>query len=325
MDELLSVYGAIKGGSLDYKASGAPLQSGSSGYPVTSAGLTITVGDLTGDIAEVLIYDFKLSVSQQSALDLRNNTKYDGLPHDVAPPPPALLPPFLPNLQHWWDFTDAATVFADTLAAVPITDGTIFQRVNDKGTAGDDIFDAASTVTWHSGIVNGLSIIRNTSGVASPRFTSQVLAFGNIGGPNSFTQAMVNRAFAVPPGNGKVTQIDNGPTNISFETGFGNWAEEHQLSGFTGSNKAIIINEWVEQIVTDGVNFGAHIVHVSGAADVVLPQGYLNQLATSVEIFASTVTGEIGEMLVYDRDFSPAELLVLEAYFDTKYLALPHL
>lgn len=326
MDELLSVYGAIKGGSLDYKASGGPLQSGSSGYPVTSAGLTLTVGDLTGDIAEVLIYDFKLSVPQQAALDQRNNTKYDGLPHDVAPPPPALLPPFLPNLHHWWDFTDPAQVFQDVAGLTPCTDGTILQRVNDKGTAGDDLQDAGSGITWHTGVVNGLPVSRNTVVQVPSRFTSQALG-GLVGGLNGFTYSAVERLFNVPGGQGIIHAIDNGPSNVSLETGFGNWAEEHPTQGTTFSNKAVVPNEWVSHDVSDGTGApSGYIQHVSGAVDVTAIQAYQIQAATPVEIFAQSVDGEISEILVYDRNLSAAELLVLQAaYYDVKYLALPHL
>lgn len=288
------------------------------------AGNQFGVDMITGDahVAESFWWDAPLNTEERAALVSYVASKYGVFAPAVVTYP---QPPFQANLQHWWDFSDRSTLFTDTAGLNPVeSDLDTIRRVNDKGTAGDDLFDAASTMTFHQSVVTGYPITRSNIAQAAPRFTSQALATPP-GGGTGFAQAMVNRAFAVPPGNGKITQIDNGPSNISFETGFGNWAEEHQLPGFQGSNKAIVINEWVEQVVTDGTTFGAHIVHVSGAADVVLPQGYLSQAGTPVEIFATQIAGEIAEMLVYDRDLSAAEVLTLSAYFDAKYIALPHL
>lgn len=288
------------------------------------AGNQFGIDMISGDahIAEAFWWDGPLTTTERAALRAYVDSKYGVFAPGVCTYP---QPPFAANLQHWWDFSDRSTLFTDTAGLNVVTsDLDTIRRVNDKGLAGDDLLDAGSSMTFHQNVVTGYPVTRSGTAQAAPRFTSQALATPP-GGGTGFAQAMVNRATAVPAGNSKITQIDNGPSNISFETGFGSWAEEHQLPGFTGSNKAILINEWVEQVVTDGTTFGAHIVHVSGAADVVLPQGYLSQAGTPVEIFATQIRGEIAEMLVYDRDLSAAEVLTLSAYFDAKYATLPHL
>lgn len=300
----------------------APSTANNPIFPI-GAGNTFGVEMISGDahIAEVFWWDGPLITTERAALRSYVDSKYGVFTPGTCTYP---QPPFQANLTHWWDFSDRNTLFTDTAGLIPVeSDLDTIRRVNDKGLAGDDLFDAGSSMTFHQSVVTGYPVTRSNIAQAAARFTSQALATP-VGGATGFTQAMMNRALAVPAGNSKITQIDNGPSNVSFETGFGDWAEEHQLAGFTASNKAILINEWVEQVVTDGTPFAAHIVHVSGAADVVLPQSYLIQAGTPVEIFATQIAGEIAEMLVYDRDLSAAEVLTLSAYFDAKYLALPH-
>lgn len=269
-------------------------------------------------IAEWAVWDGPLTDPELADLEAYVLQKYGVLP--LLPPP---VPPFLANLTHWWDFTDAGSVFADTLGVVPITDGTIIQRVNDKGLAADDLLDAGSAITWHTGVVNGLPVARNTVVQVPSRFTSQALTT-LIGGVGGFTYGGVHRLFNVPGGQGILHAIDNGPSEVTIETGFGSWSEDHPNQGTTPSNKAVVGNEWVSAIVSDG-GPGGYIHHVSAAVDVTAIAAFAIQTGTPVEIFAQSVDGEIGEILVYDRGLTAAELLTLQAYYDAKYATLPHL
>lgn len=268
---------------------------------------------LDGLVGEVLIYDVECSSSELDDIETYFNNKYGGLPQSFAP--------FQANLSHWWDFTDQSEVFADTAGLTPITDGTIIQRVNDKGLAGDDLEDASSGITWEDSVVNGHSVARNTVVQVPARFTSQALTT-LIGFTGGLTYSSVARLFNVPGGQGILHAIDNGPSNVSFETGFGDWAEEHPNQGTTFSNKAVVPDEWVEHTMSDGGPSG-YIQHVSGAVDVTAIANFAIQTGTPVEIFAQSVDGEIGEILVYDRGLTAAELLVLQAYYDVKYGTLP--
>ena len=283
-------------------------------------GALLEIDFITGDadVAETFYWDGDLTVTERAALVSYVTAKWGVLP---SGPPPALLPPFLPDLQHWWDFTDQSQIFADTAGLTPITDGTIIQRVNDKGTAVDDLLDAASGITWHTGVVNGLSVTRNTVVQVPSRFTSASVASAGFAG---LTFSSVKRHFNVPGGQGIMLAINNGPSEVTQESGFGTWSEDHPFQGTTPSNKAIVPNEWVEHTWSDG-NPAGYIQHVSGAVDVTALDSFSLQVDTPVEIFAQSVDGEIGEILVYDRGLTAAELLTLQAYYDTKYLALPHL
>jgi hypothetical protein len=306
-----------------WRWSGELLQTAALGFLTDiPPGSTIEIANasVTIQVGEYAVWDGQLSAAEFDAIFAYADEKYGGLPS-----PAPLLPPFLPNLHHWWDFTDAATVWADTAAGMPITDGTIIQRVDDKGTAADDLLDAGSGITWHAGVVNGLAVARNTVVQVPSRFTSQALA-GFVGGLNGFTYSSVKRHFIIPAAQGIMHAIDNGPSEVTQESGFGSWIEDHPTQGTTVSNKAVVPNEWVSHDVSDGTGAPAgYIQHVSGAVDVTAIQAYQLQAATPVEIFAQSVDGEIGEILVYDRNLSAAELLTLQAYYDAKYAALPHL
>lgn len=309
-------------GTAYYQKSGEVQQSALLGAMLDIlAGQSIGLTHITSQdfrIGEWAVWDGPLSLVELTELVDYADQKYGTLP--ILPP---AAPPFAANLTHWWDFTDAATVWADTAGVVAITDGTTIQRVDDKGLAGDDLQDAASSITWHAGIVNGLSVARSPSTQAGSRFTSQALGTV-VGGANGITIATFNRYTAAPVGLTKQFQIDNGPSNVSFETSFGTWSEEHQLAGTTVSNKAVVVNEWIWMYMSDGTGvLFRHQIGTAGAAKVDLPQSYQIQAGTPVEIAASQFQGEIGEILVYNRDLTAAEQTQLTAYFDAKYGVAP--
>ncbi len=291
---------------------GTQVFTGTSSYTsFTPTGFDLA--QLDGCVGEVLVYDVECNSAELDAIEAYFNAKYGTLPQQFAP--------FQANLSHWWDFTDQSEVFADTAGTVAITDGTVIERVNDKGLAGDDLEDASSGMTWEDSVVNGHSVARNTVVQVPARFTSQALTT-LIGGVGGFTYGGVHKLFSVPGGQGILHAIDNGPSEVTIETGFGDWSEDHPNQGTTPSNKAIVPDEWVSHIVSDG-GPGGYIQHVSGAVDVTAIANFAIQTGTPVEIFAQSVEGDIAEILVYDRGLTAAELLVLQAYYDTKYGLLP--
>lgn len=328
-DELLSVYGAIKGGSLDYKASGAPLQSGSSGYPVTSIGLTLTVGDFTGNIAEVLIYDFKMSVSQQAALEQRNNTKYDGLPVTIPSTPP---PPALANLLHWVDAADAGTVWADLAGTIPATNGVTVERIDNKGIRGTPFLRVGfGGVEYKTSVLNGLNVIEFTSANGQLTITAESpgLAISTTG----FTTAMVARRRA---------------NQVAGNSILWRWSPFGGVPGpglrlKAGSNDFISQIDGVpdEQLVPTSVLDTWYLFYISfdpaGAVDdakfgspgpeVLLPLGNPTDIPdlSDVRWGTSNVTMENVEAWFWDRPLTLAERAALVSYADTKYGALPHL
>lgn len=157
--EFIWLYGAIaENFFIDYRAAGGNLQSGVSGYPVTDAGLTMNVADFIGNVAEVIIYDKKLSAPEQASLTFFLNNKYGGLPEfiPIFPPPfPTLAP-----LRHWFDFADPSTVFQDLAGTILAADGTAIANVTNKGQDGTPITSAAPTQQgkYRTGILNGQNI-----------------------------------------------------------------------------------------------------------------------------------------------------------------------
>lgn len=291
-------------------------------FPIP-AGNTFGVEMISGDahVAESFWWDGPLTIAERAALVSYVQGKYGVFAPGVCTYP---QPPFQANLTHWWDFTDRGQVFQDTAGLVPVTsDNQAIQRINDKGVAADDLQDAGSSIFFFHNVVTGYPVARAITAQAAPRFTSQALATP-VGGANGITIATFNRYNSVPGGLTKQFQIDNGPSNVSFETAFGSWSEEHQLAGTTVSNKVVVSGEWIWMYMSDGTSIlNRHQIGTAGAAKVDLPQSYAIQAGTPVELDANQMRGEFAEILVYDRDLSAAEQLTLVAYFDAKYGVAP--
>lgn len=286
---------------------------------VASATMAILNENWLTEIAEIAVWDGPLSATERAELVVYADEKYGTLPR--IPVPPVML-----NVQHWWDFTDQSTVFADTAGLVPITDGTIIQRVNDKGSgvgSGQppvDLQDATSGATWHvsPGGGNPLPAARYLAG-GLPGFLSQAMS-GGMGGTNGMTVAGVWRVPVGFSATNELFFLRRLANNISIEKVFSNWAEEHQNQGTTQSNKAIVGDEWVWHYWTDGVTHGQYRQRVSGSAEVNVVQGYLNQAANNVELFHDF--GEISEIVVWDTDLSTANVAEIINYFVSKYGAI---
>ncbi len=267
-----------------------------------------------GDVLEVMWYRGPLTAAERAALVGYVTGKYGALP--ALGPDPVNRPPFFADVQHWWDPQDIRVLWQNTNGTgVPFNGGPV-RRIDDKGSGvgsgfgPQNLADAASGLTYSA----GADAIQYTAG-ALPGFTSAALP-GQIGGTNGMTVAGVWRDIGGSP-----TQVffylDNGPSNISIEKVFGNWAEEHPNQGTTGSGKAVVNNEWVWHYWTDGIGFGFYRQRVSGAAEVNGVQGYLNQAATPIELLRDY--GQIREIIVYQRDLSAAELVTLVNYLINKH------
>ena len=321
-DELLSVYGAIKGGSLDYKASGAPLQSGSSGYPVTDAGLTITVGDFTGNIAEVLIYDFKLSVAQQAALEQRNNTKYGGLPVIIPSGP---VPPASANLLHWVDAADAGTVWADLAGTIPATNGVTVERIDNKGTRGTPFLRVGfGGVEYKTSVLNGLNVIEFTS--ANGQLTITAESPGLPISATGFTTALVTRRRGtVPVGNPILwrwspaagspdpsLRLKGGSQDLAADV-TGN--PEEILVGASGLDTWYLIYISVDPVGADDAKYG------SPGPEIITPFGVPTDIPDLADVRwgTSNITMENAEAFFWDRPLTPIERADLVSYVTAKY------
>ena len=78
-----------------------------------------------------------------------------------APGPATLPPPFISDLQHWWDFTDASQVFQDVGGITPSGDGDPILRVNNKGYDGQPLIDAVSQLKYTEDLLPGINVGTN--------------------------------------------------------------------------------------------------------------------------------------------------------------------
>lgn len=227
-------------------------------------------------------------------------------------------PPFLANLQHWWDLADQTQVFADGAGATGITDGVIAQRINDKGTVPEDLIDVGSTMTWHQSPGGGNILPAGRKLGAGTAFTSQALSGGTFGAANQLSVAMVMRARPTFGGLADFVKLNNGPSDMLIGGAFSNWYEDHRFNAFRTSNKPIVSDEWVFMRWTDGSVLGNYRLRVSGAVEVVQAQNLTsNPSNTPVELIR--VPGEISEILVWDIQFAPLDLTAVETYLVSRY------
>lgn len=327
-DELLSVYGAIKGGSLDYKASGTPIQSGSSGYPVTDPLLTLTVGEFSGNIAEILIYDFKLSTSQQSDLDRRIDSKYKGLPQFI---PSTTPPPAVGNLLHWADASDAGTVWQDAAGTIPAGNGDTVERIDNKGSRGTPFLRVGfGGVTYLTGVLNGENVIefQSANGQLTIASESPGLAISATG----FTSALITRRrqpvaagspiywrWAPFIGNPGPSIRGKSPSNDIAADVTGN--PEEVLIAASGLDTWYLVYISVDPVGADDAKYG------SPGPEIVTPFGVPTDIPdlSDVRWSTSTLTVEHAEAFFWDRPLTAAERADLVTYANTKYGVLPHL
>lgn len=269
-----------------------------------------------------------------------------GLPHEgvltvddgtmvvdgVAPtPPPPTAPPALPDLQHWFDYTDASVVFADLAGVVPITLGTNILRVNNKGYEVDPLLDNQSVSIfpdWELG-TNGQNVAR-CIGQSHSIITSNPASVNGSGVAGIFSWMAY-----------KVNTLS---VNAGIAGNWGNFGGAFAHYGFRGNGvtgqhtasvgtafltaKAIVTGEWVLAYSgNDTTNTGRYFV--SGVLETTIAETYVQVPPGPGGIPGNSFTsaGPDGDTLmwgVYDRMLTPAEIGVLIAYIDNKLgTALP--
>jgi hypothetical protein len=330
-DEFVWLYGAISETfSIDYRASGGNLQSGVSGYPVTDAGLTMNVADFIGNVAEVIIYDKKLTAAEQVELTLYLDNKYDGLPEFIPSGP---VPPAIGNLLHWVDAADAATVWADAGGTIPATNGVTVERIDNKGSRGTPFLRVGfGGVEYKTGVLNGLNVIEFTSisGQLSIIAESPGLPISTTG----MTMAMVTRRISATPPSG--TQILWRWTPFGGVPGPG-----LRLDNFSADLKSVIDGIPDEDFVTPAVVNTWYLIYISlepsgstndakfgsPGPEIITPFGDPTDIPDLADFRWSTGSTpmEHAEAWFWDRPLTLTERADLVTYANTKYGALPHL
>lgn len=250
----------------------------------------------------------------------------------VAPiPPPPTAPPALPNLQHWFDYSDGSVVFADLAGVVPITLGTNILRVNNKGYEVDPLLDNQSVSAFPDWVLgtNGRNVARNV---------------GQSHHIVTLNPASVNGSGVAGIFSWVAYKVDRISTNAGVAGSWQNFGGAAAMYGFRGDGvngqhraslgtafinaKAIVLGEWVLTYTgNDTTNTGRYFV--SGVLESTIAETYVQIPPAPGGIPGNTFTsaGPDGDTLmwgVYDRMLTPAEIGVLIAYIDN-YLgtALP--
>jgi len=230
----------------------------------------------------------------------------------VAPSPPDPV-----NLLHWWDFTDAATVFSDVGGTTQALDGQSIRNVTNKGTDGQAMIDAGAVPVLRTDQINGLQVL-DSAAIGSP--LSTVLT--NPSNAGGITIAVAVKIGASVATQAVVEWIEAAVTQHTIranDSGFG-WevATSGDPGNFVNAGKAVIENQWVWVI---GSITGAFYDHqVAGASIVAGLTGY-NPVAGGATMNIGGIEGQVGEVLVYSNQ--QPQPFALTTYFDAKYGAMP--
>ncbi len=241
-------------------------------------------------------------------------------------PPPAPMPPQLPDVLHWFDFTDVSTLWQDAAGTIPIAAGTDVIRVDNKGSDPTPVIDAFPPgPIWNPGIINGLGAANNTA-AGFPASLQETLWGGGSGvaGIEVFAVARQRALGTTFPGNlvhlsggGGVFGVESDEISLPMDQWAGNLTGSPQP---TGTGRPLNLGEWVWVNAGNTTGAGPNHFQASGSS-----------LVTSAGIFtwpvpgSGTMTlaqlfmGDIAEVLVYDVGMSVAQRAAVAAYFAAKY------
>lgn len=324
-DQWTWVLGSILSLTFVSETAGGTIGFGPSSYNQISAGpTTMDVGGLTGQWVETLVWFNQLSVGDRAAFAAYVDAKY-GASFPIAPP----TPPFFANLQHWFDFDDPSTMFSDSAGLNQINPGEEILRIENKGSDGQPIIEASVAGNNHNPLyipdaLNGFGVAHGPHspanvpdlGVGNPLWLSA-------GAPAGIAMFLVTRKSAPSPGfltNSRWTSLA-----VSAQIGQESsttWRGSYSPSGTVNTLKTIVNNEWTWHYLTVGPG-GTLRIRASGAVEVTSPLVYAAVSATGGPFNIALTKGDTAELLIYDREFTPAELTTMIAYVDGKYGVMP--
>lgn len=237
---------------------------------------------------------------------------------NVTVGPVVPVPPLLPDLLHWFDFSDQSVLWQDAAGTVPIVAGTDVIRVDNKGTDGTPLIDAFPPgPIWTLNLVNGLAGAKHTANF-SPMQQTGWLGAGGASGQVNFGWG---RREALGPSTGVFWQMSGGGGADSLRADDAalpqDWAGN--VAGLpipTTTGKSFVLDEW------DWVYFGVdntltQIRRAGGVAEISGGGVYAPPGAPST-VSLGMPAGELIEVLVYGRGLTPAEVLLVIAYMDAR-------
>jgi hypothetical protein len=284
--------------------------------PVSSLfqiGHTSPAGSLM-QITEVRFWDGPLSGAQRSALVTEINTKYGTLPTFGTPP-------LQGNLQHWFDFADAATLFSDVGGTIPAVGGGVVRNITNKGTDGTDLIQAGTTMTRELAILHGKDVGRWT---AAADLRANIAAAGGA----AWTMAAVARRTDVDPLVPQVRFMRWGVSPGISSMGFipdaaGRRVEGNHLSIPIGLNTQVQHNQniWFGQVYA-GDNVDSAF-QATGGPEQAGPSSLGSNVPGASDFILGDalggLTGEVGEVLVWDAKLSAADREAVFDYFNAKW------
>lgn len=238
-------------------------------------------------------------------------------------------PPFFENVQHWFDFDDADTMFADTAGLIPITSGDEILRINNKGSDGQPLISTDPVNNNHNPFylpfaINGRGVADGPVGANTPD-----LGVGNpdwLSSGNAAGIAMFCVTRKVDPNLAFLSNVDWTSQLVSGR--IGQQSSTTWRANYEGSNtdtlKTIVNEEWTWHYLTAGPSAGGTLrVRTSGAAEVATSPVYTAIGATGGPFNIAAIKGQTAEAYIYDRELTPAELLVNIDRFDAEYGVMP--
>lgn len=227
----------------------------------------------------------------------------------------AIVPPFLADLQHFFDFDDALALWADTAGTIPITLGTDIKRVDNKGfdgTAVEDLIGASAPV-WAFDPISGRNVAQGFS--ASDSLQMSTWGSGNSDAAGIFTWQIIrpfptglvvtNNAFqwanfgGSPASYGNRARVDLTPPD-PYEGIVGTLVVS-QGRNTTG------LPEWVWQYSGNDAG-GTYRTRIAGGVEVSAAEPYVLISTASKSVTLGACLGYTLAAGSYNRMLTPSEI-----------------
>jgi len=222
----------------------------------------------------------------------------------------------------WTDYTDPSTLFQDTAGTIPVVEGSVIQRIDNKGFNPQDLQDASSTLQYRENIINGLSVCRGNN-FPTVEFDDGLIVNGI--GPPGITFAAIGRLLSNPGFEGLIRWAGGAPGG---ETVFRNTVSDWAIGigdptiNIVDALSPVTIDEWVWILISygpNGVNWD-----ISGGGTSGGPVGAaFTGLGAAGFIRLMEVNGEMPEAIWWDVELSNPDRANVIGYFTGKYGAFP--
>jgi hypothetical protein len=328
---------------LEINQSGATNTTAITGTPLTNfnsfiigasvvSGGTITAQNAGMEVAEILIYTRELTYSQQESVQsyLRAKWRYSEWASPVPTPTPSPTPfaPLTLNPMIWVDFNDASTL--------TLRSGQFVESVSNKGNwtafTGFSQTTAANQPRWSASTMGtGMSAITisndflqaNTSITGSSWNTFMVMkysgtnAFGAItvrNGTNSWSN-MYAQAQLSRYANFKIESNGTFEYRRAFE-GYTGFNSTHIAQGYMSNSALTIVDYFNVNNVAQTESIVSNTNNSTGFPGSITTQEFR---IINTEEFDPAVSGEIGEIYMFDKELTSTEQNNLINYLKTKW------